>query len=299
MSDSSFIDDLVAAAGRHGVSCVVLAGGMNGNGARPAAAVDEDDDDVAEVVAPFMGAPGAVDPSEMEKLRAQVQRLTGELQAAQRAPAAAPTATGGAVPAGDHGNVDSLSVEVLGFEDETLAKKVMRMGYETVGKLREAFMDGKLAEAKLKKDWLVDVGMKLAGAGPSGPFGGGSTPSSTATTAATSQSDAPAGHQDRPWLERLAAAKQKQHELDENRAKLTAKQAEVAKLVKAKKDVPTDLDDTLVALEETIMKDEARMVVLRWTMNLDFDPTISLDESLKRANLGPWMSNPQPRLAPQ
>jgi DNA-binding XRE family transcriptional regulator len=100
-------------------------------------------------------------------------------------------------------------------------------------------------------------------------------------------------------MERLGAAKQKQHELDEGRAKLAAKQAEMAKLVKAKKEVPSELDDQIIAIEEGIMTDTAKLTVLRWAMNLDPDPTITLDESLKRANLGPWMANPQPRLAPQ
>jgi hypothetical protein len=296
---SNFIDELVAAAGRHGVPCVVLAGHA-GNGVSH----DDDDDDVAEVVAPFMAPAAGADTEEVEKLRSQVQKLTAELAARPVAASHSANANLAAmtvqqVPGGNLGSMESQSVEALGFEDDALTKKLLRLGFETIGKLRTGLMTGALAgdDIKLKKDWLIEVGMKLAGAGPSS--GGGVAPSSPAPASSPGAGDVPAGHKDRPWLERLAAAKQKQHELDEGRAKLAVKQAEMAKLVKAKKEVPTDFDDQIVAIEETLMKDEARLLVLRWAMNLDFDPAISLDESLQRANLGPWMSAPQPRIAPQ
>jgi hypothetical protein len=284
----SSIDELIAAAGRLGVPCLLI-GGTNGVHA------EDDEDDVTEV-APFIvpGQPGAADSGEVEKLRAQVQKLTAELQQAQTTRPTAPASAAPAqLPGGNLGSFDNLSVETLGFEDETLTKKLMRNGHETIGKARAAFMSGALAEAGFKKDWLIQIGMKLAGAGPSGDA---PAPAPTAS-GGVAASDVPAGHRDRPWQERLAAAKQKQHELDENRAKLAAKQAEMQKLVKAKKD-PTEVDDQIIKIEEDITKDEARMVVLRWSMNLDFDPSISLDEALQRANLGPWMMNPQPRIAP-
>jgi hypothetical protein len=281
---SSFIDELVAAAGRHGVPCVVVGGiSKNGNGH---ASDDEDEDDV-EVVAPFMAAPDAGgDAEEVAKLRAQVQKLTAELQRPSAEARAAPAR----IPAGDYGSMEDQSVEVLGFEDDKLTKTLMRQGYETIGKLRAGCVA--LAESKLKKDWLIEIGMKLAGAGPS-------SSSPAPAGAAVSASDAPLGHTDRPWLERLAAAQQKQHELDATRTKHAERQAQAAKLVKAGKPVPGGLDDELIKLDEDILTDTAKSVVLRWAMNLDCDPDISLDESLRRANLGPWMSSPQPRLAPQ
>lgn len=291
----NFIEDLVAATKRHGVTCVVL----SGNGAAPAAggAVAVDDDEV-EVV-PTFAAPtgGGADPAELDKLRTQVQKLTGELQEAQKRPPQTGNATAGAttqVPAGDYGSADGLSTETLGFEDESLTKKLMRMGYETVGKLRVGFSDAKLAEAGLKKDWLIEVGMKLAGAAPSGSAQPATAPAAGGAVAG----DVPAGHTDRPWMERLSLAKAKQGDVDTLRAELVAKQAEAKKYTDKKKDIPEALDDAVVELEDKIALIESQLVAMRWCMGLDPAPDITLDEALKRANLGPWMANPQPRVAP-
>lgn len=290
---STFLDELVAAAGRHGIPCLVL-NAAGGNGAAPPV---DDDDDVESVSAPFITAPGApADQGEVDQLRAQVQKLTAELA---NKPAQAVVSTGGAtIPAGDHGSIEGLSIETLGFEEDALTKKLMRSGFETIGKLRDGFMGAKLADEglKLKKDWLIEVGMKLAGSGPSSAGPAGAV--APAGGAAPSAEDVPGGHKDQPWLQRLAAARQKQYELGEVRKQLAEKQAEAAKLTKARKAIPSDLDDEVVKLEDSISLAENTIKVLRWSMNLDFDPAITLDQALQKANLGPWMESPQPRLAP-
>jgi len=153
-------------------------------------------------------------------------------------------------------------------------------------------MEGKVAENKIKKDWLVEVGMKLAGAGPS------HAPTAAPTNGATAVDDVPTGHADRPWEARLGLARQKQTNLDGLRTALDKKKAELKKYTDKSKDVPEALDDAVVELEDSIALVEGQLVAMRWCMSLDVDPAISLDEALERANLGPWMQEPQPRLAP-
>lgn len=298
----SFVEELK----RHGVPVVMLVVGGNGYApahttgtvVAPVAAPDPDaldvDEDDVEVVPPVFAAP--VDPGELEKLRAQVQKLTAELAAKPATAPGSPPTVVQQVPAGDHGKHDDISVEALGLEDEALAKKLIRTGYETIGKLRVAFLEAKLAEAGYKKDWLIDIGMKLAGATPSG-----SAPSPVAgpvVAGGAPATDVPAGHTDRPWMERLAGAKEKQRQLDDLKAQLASKLEKVKELQKAKKPIPESIDDEVVELEDQINNTESQTIALRWAMNLDPDRGVSLDEALKRANLGPWMDQPQPRLAP-
>lgn len=283
-----------------GIQVILLA---NGNG--HAAPDDEDyEDPVAMTQAPAMTPPpppwgedAQGDETELQQLRAQVQSLTSQLAAAQAA--SPPTATE-QVPAeqatGLNGALDDHNIDVLGIEDEKLENKLNRLGYDTVGKLRAALLEGTLAEAKLKKDWLIEVGMRLAGARPSG--GAGPAPAPAAATGG-SAGDVPDGHTDRPWLERLAVAKQKQATLDQLRADLATKQEEVESFNKKNQDIPEALDEDIINLEESIGITNAHLASLRWGMGLNPDTeNLTLDEALQEANLGPWMGQPQPRLAP-
>lgn len=236
----------------------------------------------------------AGDADELQKLRSQVQSLTAELQAAREAPPAPAAQVPAEQPTGLNGHMDDESIDVLAIEDDKLARKLARLGYDTVGKLRSALMEGALAEAKLKKDWLIDVGMALAGAAPS--HGAPAASNGAAPTVEGGAADVPDGHQDRSWLERLAVAKQKQAALDELRADLAAKQAEVEKLNQKNKEVPEELDEDIINIEESIEVTQAHLVSLRWCMNLNPDISKSLDDALGEANLGPWMDSPQPRV---
>lgn len=273
------------------IQVILLTGNGNGAGGH------EDYDDRA-ISAPPMTAPpppwdASGDAAELQQLRGQVQSLTAELQAAQMQGQQAPQVpAGGEQPTGLGGSLEDHSIDVLGFEDEKLENKLVRLGYDTVGKVRAALLDGMLAEAKLKKDWLVDVGMRLAGAAPSG----GSAGSVPVPASVGGVSDVPAGHADRPWLERLAVAKQKQAVLDELHTSLAVKQEEVTALNKRKADIPEELDEDIINLEESIGLTKAHLVALRYSMNLDPSPDKSLDEALSDANLGPWMGAPQPRV---
>jgi len=287
---SNLMNELVLAAKAHGVPCVVI-GGYTFD--------DDDDDFVTKVPDDVEDLPEPVaDPSgdaeELARLRSQVQTLTQQLQDAQSS-SPAQGQGGGQIQSGDYGDADDQDLGSLGLDDEKLEKKLRRLGYDTIGKCREAFMEGKLADKKIKKDWLIEVGMKLAGAGPSlrpaaATAGGAAAPAS---------GDVPTGHADRPWEERLALAKQKQATLDEMRSALNKKQAEIQKEYTAKgKDIPEDEDEALVELEDSITLMEGQLVAMRWCMALNVDPAITLDQALAEANLGPWMDNPQPRLAP-
>jgi hypothetical protein len=290
-----------------GIQVVLIANGeINGAHAAPHTAplgawqappMPSEDDSV-----PWSEPPTQPDPSgdedELRKLRAQVQSLTTELQkqaAYVHAPLAQVPAEGGVVetPTGIGTPLEEHSIDVLGIPDDKLENKLIRLGYDTVGKLRAALLDGGLAAAKVKKDWLIDIGMALAGAAPTTSRG-----ANTSALAATSGAagDVPAGHSDRPWLERLAVAKQKQESLDTLRIDLAEKQAEVDKLYKNNVAVPEQLDDDVIALDESIAITSAHLVSLRWGMGLDPSPERSLDDALSAANLGPWMGKPQPRV---
>lgn len=222
---------------------------------------------------------------EVEQLRAQVQQLTAELQAAQQqvavvgqVPAQAPAATGAR---------EDQGIDTLGFEDEKLLRKLTRLGYDTIGKLRVAHNEAKLrTDAKLKKDWLIEVGERLAGL-----TGGGAV-----AAGANGASDVPAGHQDRPWMERLALARVKQKELDERRALHAEKEAEYAKHKEGEE--PEGLDDQILELEDGIAAAENHCEALKWCMGLDPSGEMTLDEALHAADLGPYMDPPQPRIAP-
>jgi hypothetical protein len=291
----SNVSKLLGALVRDGIQVILLSGG---NGADTIDGADYEDP-IADVAPPPMVPPpfpGGVDPSgdaeELQKLRAQVQSLTAELQTArEQVPAAAGEAP--EQPTGLGGAMDDASIDVLGIEDDKLVRKLARLGYDTISKLRDALMSGSLAEAKIKKDWLIDVGMALAGAAPSHAPAAGVAAAPVAVGGAP---DVPEGHQDRAWLERLAVAKQKQDALDELNTTLAAKQAEVEAISKKNQEVPEELDEDIITLEESIETTKAHLVSLRWCMNLNPDVEKSLDEALQEANLGPWMGTPQPRV---
>jgi len=283
----SFIEQLLMASKRHGVTCVVI-GESNGDGG---------DEDYEHTPPPMPETPHDPehDDTELQQLRAQVQQLTAQLNSVpQPQPPTMEPAQGA-----DNGSSEDQAVDTLGLEDEKLTRKVVRMGYDTVGKLRAAhgqgaegpfWADGK---AMLKKDWLIDIGIKLANAGPAPSTGQVPVVAATAPAAAV-----PGGHVDRPWEERLGLAKQKQESIDGLREDLTAKNAEVAAHTKKGEDIPDELDEEVLKLEDDIALVEAQLVAMRWCLGLNPDKAINLDEALEQANLGPWKSDPQPRLTP-
>jgi len=264
----------------------------NGNGHT----VPDDDEYDEPVASPTtMTAPpppwAEGDAAELQQLRSQVQSLTAQLQAQPTTVAQVPAEQ----PTGLNGSLEEHSIDVLGFEDEKLANKLTRMGYDTVGKVRAALLGGTLAEAKIKKDWLVEVGMRLAGAAPSGGGGGGGAVG-PALAPSAGGGDVPEGHTDRPWLERLAVAKQKQTTLDQLQSDLADKQKQVESFNKKRQDVPESLDEDIINLEESIGITNAHLASLRWGMGLNPDVEITLDAALDQANLGPWMDTPTPRV---
>lgn len=296
------MDELLSAAARLNMPVVVIGGTTSGTTAPvPPPSPWEEPVDPAEQV--------AQENEELTQLRAQVQHLTTQLAEADQALAAARAATeeGGApVPPAAPQGADSPpqvdhGIEHLGFADEKLERKLMRLGFDTIGKLADAFArgeDGPLwndGKPVLKKDWMIEVGMKvIAGQGPS--RGAGAIPAATAGVSAGGAIDVPEGHTDRPWLERLAAARTKQADLDSARERMADKQQEIDDIEQAEEEVSEDLWEAFYAAEADVERVRAQLIATRWCLGLDPDPALSLDEALERANLGPWMSDPQPRL---
>jgi hypothetical protein len=305
------MDDLVAASQRHNVTCIVI-------GAEPAASFgtpftpEQRQDNAAAFQQDFpppyedQAERVAADSEELVQLRSQVQSLTGQLASADQALADANARASEAPPqpaaeapveaqGAENPSRDDSSIEMLGFSDPAIERKLMRIGLDTVSKLAEAYGRGSEGplwngdKAILKKDWLIEVGMKVIA---------GSPPSRAATppVGGAPASDVPEGHSDRPWAERLAAARAKQSSLNQARSIVVDRQAEVDGLEQAEDEVPVDLLDALLSAEDDVKLMRAQLVATRWCLGLDPDPELSLDESLDRANLGPWMETPQPRL---
>jgi len=310
----NLMNDLVAAARQHNVTCIVINGGQATFGSPYTPEQQQQAaDDFAEDF-PLFGQPPAEQVAayseELVQLRTQVQTLTSQLAAADQSladansraaavsaappmPQAPPEAT---QPQGaDNPSRDDTGIEVLGFSDDAIERKLMRLGLDTVGKLAEAFgrgEDGPLwsgGKSILKKDWMIEVGMKvIAGAGPSR--------SASPATGGIASSDVPEGHTDRPWSARLAAARAKQTSLAEAQTIVTERQAEVDEHEQAEEEVPEPLLDALLAAEEDVKLFRAQLVATRWCLGLDPEPSMTLDQALESANLGPWMETPQPRL---
>lgn len=96
----------------------------------------------------------------------------------------------------------------------------------------------------------------------------------------------------------MSLARQKQTNLNQLRIKLEEKRVEVAGFEKNGKEIPEELDEVQLQLEDDIALVEAQLVAMRWCMGLNPDKDVHLDEALRLANLGPWMENPEPRVIP-
>jgi hypothetical protein len=294
--------DLVAAVRHHQVTCIVI-NGANGNHAHI-----EQPDEHAPPPPPW-DAPeqAAADNEELAQLRAQVQQLTAQLATADQALAdavaiaqAPPAPPEAAPPQGDDNPIRAeQGIEMLGLSDPKLERKLIRMGYDTISKLAEVYgqgQDGALwvdGSPKLKKDWLIEIGLKVvAGQGPTRV----AAPVAVGGPAGDIAPGVPEGHADRPWPERLAAARGKQATLIATEERVREKQAAIDTLEADDAEVPEELLDELIDAETDVKVTRAQLVATRWCMGLDPDPGITLDAALERANLGPWMENPQPRV---
>lgn len=317
-------DDLLKAAQRHGMPIILLGPGLSSAEDTESEFIGRHDEPDGVAGAGNAEAGGSLE--EVRQLRDQVQGLTAEhadmealvatlraqlsvATATSAATTAAPQVPGGAeTPVGDNGALRDQGADVLGLADDKLLNKLIRLGYDTVGKVSDAYLSGNLAAAKLKKDWLLDVGMAVLGLfarhGSPAPATGGAV----ATTAAVT-TDVPEGHADRPWTHRLGMARDKHAErnavvldLANTRATYDAR----CKTLRASGEDPSDdaevdtLGERIMELEESVKIVSAHCVVLKWSLGLNPLPVERpLDEALLEANLGPWMETPQPRvLAP-
>ncbi len=129
-------------------------------------------------------------------------------------------------------------------------------------------------------------------AGVAGAVGGAPVPAAVG-------GDVPEGHVDRPWLERLSVAREKQKAFIGLQGELTQKQQEAGAYTSQGQEIPEELDDRLIELETGIDQVQAQLVCLRWTLGLDPAKDLTLDEALERAGLTPYMENPQPRVLPE
>jgi hypothetical protein len=229
----NLVEAVVEAAKNHGVIAVLVSGeGSNGH-APPAAGAD------ADVVARYNAALGRV-----QALEGQIARDTDAVRAAQserdlyaarireheatiaqlRANGSAATATMGGTTAPQGGSLDDQSIDILGIDDDA-AKKLKRREWTTIGKLRSALLEGKLAsEAKFTKDAIIAVSWLLLGKTPPSTLPAGAP---AAAPSATGAADVPTGFTDRPWKERLGAARKKERDRKVIEGKIAALTAQM------------------------------------------------------------------------
>lgn len=251
-----------------------------------------------------IAAAGTSDQPMQSDALARIAELEGLLKQAQTAPPAPGT---GEQPEAVQ-SFDSYGVEHLGLDPK--CEKLVRKHYETIGALRGEFeactteeaTKAFVAKTKLKKDYLVAIGIALLGKAPSAaPKPGGASAPAQGTGGAP---DVPEGHADRTWLERLNAARARETRMKEVTAELEKLRT------KAQKDhpdaftqddgeseaslkldlLPKEIREQIQVEENTYNVVRGQMIACCWTCNLkppqeDSDIT-TIDQSLESAGLG-------------
>jgi flagellar biosynthesis chaperone FliJ len=232
--------------------------------------------------------------------RGEVERLTKALEEARasaggpdtpallerikelEAAAAAPAAPAGEDPGAPLASFDAYPISVLGLEKKEL-KGCEKAGCQTVGEVREALLAGKLKEVKLPKDSVIIIANKLLGQAPSGK---------ALAEAMPAASSAPAGHNDRPWEERIDAAFRKEKKAKEIRATFDQMMAQV-KALEGQQSTPdteaklADLRAKATAQDKMLGMYEGQVCAVLWSLGLPHDlvKVRSVDGSLQAAGL--------------
>lgn len=238
---------------------------------------------------------------------ARIAELESKLAEATARAEAAPA--GAAAQPGEVQSFDSFGIEHLGLDPA--CEKLVRKHYETIGALRKDFETLTTEEAtkewssrtKLKKDYLVSIGVALLGKAPSAAPRGGAAAGARPTTGGGAP-DVPEGHSDRTWMERLQAARAREARMRELSATIkslrekakaqhpeawTQDEGEVAPSLKLGK-LPPEVRDEIQMQEQTHGVLRGQMIAVCWAANIkppqeDGDIT-TIDQALIAAGLG-------------
>lgn len=266
--------------------------------------------------APNTGPPsgGGVDPNQYNELNAAYERVKAahgavtaerdgfslqlrEMEAKARhyeslaaAQGGQPGAAPGAVPAQPAAIVayEGLPIDVLQLDEKMLKSLSKTRGWDTLGKLRAALLEGKLkTEAKLTKDDIIGVAEKLLGKVP--PSG---VPAPTGAAAPTSNTggaaDVPIGQKDRSWMERLQAARRKEQKKRGIEAKMDQLRRGAFVGADGKPLAPQDAAKVLDTESKVLEVTNAQMTALLWSCGFEFDPAKGfggVDDALTKAGL--------------
>jgi len=239
-------------------------------------------------------------PPDNQVLQHRIAELEGELAATKDMAAQAP-------PTGDKDQVidmaplasfDEYPVANLGLTQKT-QKGVDRCGCKTVADVRVAFLEGKLQSkekdgGKLPKDSVIEVADKLLGRAPSIDGVIATTP-----TDAVPAAGLPAGHEDRPWTERLQAAFRKEIRAGEVRQAITQLTTEITRL--RGQQITPEVEQQLASAQAELQKQEKRLamfdgqvVASLWSCNLPHDLKThrTVNNALRAAGLPHLMNEP-------
>lgn len=295
MSHQQVVEAAVNAAASRGVETTVIVLG-GGNGMAPSmAAQDHAMAGVplpsytdSEVASKLMAAEKA-----LAELTAQLSQRDQTITQLQQS-AAAQVPTGASEQPTETVSIDAYGIEVLGIPED-IASKVSKV-YATVGALREAASSGKLKEMKLKggQKAVIDIQERLLGRVPPERIPASAAPAA----AATGDSATPAGHSDRPWMDRLGAVKAKERDMAEWAAKLAALRQQFP----VETEMPDEEYDKLLDARHEHDIAKSQVVALVWGLGLDKEhlrgDNGSVDACLVAAGLTHLTDNPQPRVAP-
>jgi hypothetical protein len=218
-------------------------------------------------------------------LHAEIAHLRDELAARSvhtvgtSAEQSAPVASLEPITSLDDGKISVLAIEA------DLHKKLVKNGFDTIGKLRDGLLAGKLAEMKIKKDDIISIGEKLLRI-PHGPSTAPHTPPAPpdvtiAATTVTGDSSVPAGHVDLTWTERLEACFRRRDELRKYERYIQDIEAKISA-------GGPDVDNLKVQLEKTSnMRDVLHGQQMALVFALGLNPkSRDIDAALESAGLG-------------
>lgn len=302
MSHQQVVEAAVNAAARQGIGATVIVLGAEGNGVavpyQAASAPLQHSMTDSELGAKLQAAEQhiAALTEQLTQRDTTITQLQNAVSGAASAGAAQGAAEATAAQPADTVSIDAYGIDVLGIPED-VAKKVRKV-YATIGALREAATSGALKEMKLKggQKAIIDIQERLLGrvpperipaSAPPGTGGGGGVAEGV-----------PAGHTDRPWLDRLGAVKAKERDMQEGAAKL----AGIRQQFPVETEMPDTEYDKLLDARHEFDISKSQVVALVWGLGLDKEhlrgDAGSVDACLTAAGLSHLTDTPQPRVVP-
>jgi hypothetical protein len=297
MSHQQVVEAAVQAAAKQGVEATVIVLG-GGNGTAPAHVTVEHEHYQHSMTDSEVGAKLAQAEQHIAALTEQLTQRDQTISEMQQSVVTLDSG-GGIVRQGQEQptetvSIDAYDIKVLGISEDR-EKKVRKL-YPTIGALREAATTGKLKELKLPggQKAIIDIQERLLGKVPSERIPGAAPAAAGGNVA----EGVPAGHTDRPWLDRLGAVKAKERDMQEWAAKLAAiKQAHPVET-----EMPDAEYDKLLDARHEHDIAKSQVVALVWGLGLDKEhlrgEAGNVDACLAGANLSHLTDTPQPRMVP-